>query len=270
MGQGRRCTVLLHGLAGCGDYYGRRYDALAKGRRVVIPDLLGYGDSYLAQPPAGFGLVGQLDALDKMADALDLTGPLTVVGHSMGASLALHWAARRSAQVERVVAFSAPLFCSPEEGRAHVAELGAIEKVMAQENRLSEVLCGWMCRHRQAASWLAAALSPQMPVPLARRGIFHTWPSYQASMDDIVLDDRWQEALVTLARHQVPVVFANGDRDPIPVRGRTADLSSRYPTMTALSRPNIGHDLPLADPEWCAQMCEAPATATTDVRVPRR
>lgn len=251
LGSGRSATVLLHGLAGCGAYYGKRYDALATGRRLVAPDLLGYGDSYRSPAPSGFGLEGQLDALDAMADALGLHGPLTVVGHSMGASLALHWAARRPTQVERVVAFSAPLYLNPEEGFAHVRELGLLERFMARRDALSERTCAWMCQHRTAASWLAVALTPDRPVYIARRGVLHTWPAYTATMNEIVLDSRWQGALATLARNDVPVVFANGDRDPIPVVGRTTHLARTYPSVTAMSRPDIGHDLPLGDPDWC-------------------
>ena len=257
LGHGVPATVLLHGLAGCGAYYSSRYDDLAVGRRVVAPDLLGYGDSYRTASPSGWGLKGQLDALDGMAAELGLSGPLTVVGHSLGASLALHWAARHAAQIERVVSFSAPLYLSRAEGLTHVQDLGPLEKLMAADNHLAQLTCGWMCRHRTTASWLAAAITPDRPMYLARRGVLHTWPAYEASMNEIVLNDTWQGALATLAEHDVPVLLAEGDRDPIPVRGRATALAAQYPSVTALSRPGVGHELPLAEPDWCAQLCEA-------------
>ena len=49
-------TVLLHGIVGCGDYLGACYDTLADGRRLVVPDLLGFGDSYRSASPAGYAL----------------------------------------------------------------------------------------------------------------------------------------------------------------------------------------------------------------------
>ena len=242
---------MLHGIVGCGDYYGASYDTLAEGRRLAVPDLLGFGDSYRSPSPSGHGLDAHLDALDEMAIALQLTGPLTVAGHSMGAVLALHWAARRQAQVERVIAMSAPLYLSPAEGSAHVSGLGRLEATMALDTPISRATCAWMCRHRTTAGWLAAGLKPHLPVPVARRGVLHTWPAYLASMEHVVLDSQWPTAMSTLAAAGIPVLLAAGDRDPVPVTGRAAQLARQYPTVTSVSHPTADHDLPLAEPDWC-------------------
>ena len=77
--------------------------------RLVIPDLLGFGRS-LNDHHADLSLVAHLATLDLMAQELDLAGrALTLAGHSFGALLALHWAARRH-DVERVVCFCTPLY----------------------------------------------------------------------------------------------------------------------------------------------------------------
>lgn len=195
-------------------------------------------------------LDAHLDALDEMAIALQLTGPSTVAGHSMGAVLALHWAARRQAQVERVIAMSAPLYLSPAEGYAHIRGLGRLEATMALDTTVSRATCAWMCRHRTAAGWVAAGLKPHLPVPVARRGTLHTWLAYLASMKHVVLHSGWPTAMSTLAA-AIPVLFAAGDRDPVPVTRRAAQLARQYPTVTSVSHPTADHDLPLADPDWC-------------------
>lgn len=186
-----------------------------------------------------------------MASALQLTGPLTVAGHSMGAVLALHWAVRRHAQVERVIAMSAPLYLSPAEGFAHVRGLGRLEATMALDTAVARATCAWMCRHRTTAGWLAAGLKPHLPVPVARRGALHTWPAYLASMEQVVLHSEWPTAMATLVAAGIPVHFAAGDRDPVPVQGRTAQLARQYPMVRSVSHPTADHDLPLAEPDWC-------------------
>ncbi len=251
MGAGDSTLVLLHGIVGCGDYFGASYDALAEDRRLVVPDLLGFGDSYRSKPASSFGLDAHLDALDEMASALQLTGPLTVAGHSMGAVLALHWAARRRVQVDRVIAISAPLYLTAAEGNEHVRGLGRLEAAMALDTPLSRATCAWMCRHRTTAGWVAAGIKPHLPVAVARRAVLHTWPAYLASMEDVVLDSDWSAALATLAADRIPVIFATGDRDPVPVEGRTAQLAARYPTVRSVSHTTADHDLPLAEPDWC-------------------
>ena len=260
VGEGASALVLLHGIVGCGDYFGAGYDTPTAGRRLVVPDLLGFGDSYRSAAPCGYGLNRHLDALDEMATALELTGPLTVAGHSLGAVLALHWAARRHDQVQRVVAMSAPLYLSAAEGHAHVRRLGRLEAAMAFDTPVARATCAWMCRHRTTASWLAVGLKPHLPVRLARRGVLHTWPAYLGAMDNIVLDSKWRTALSTLAAARVPVLFAAGEQDPVPVTGRTAQLAEQYPTVTSVTHPTAGHDLPLAEPAWCRSLLDIAPT----------
>lgn len=257
--------MLLHGIVGCGDYYGESYDTLAGAQRLVIPDLLGFGDSYRSAAASGHGLDAHLDALDEMAIALQLTGPLTVAGHSMGAVLALHWAARRHAQVQRVIAMSAPLYLSRAEGFAHVRELGRLEATMALDTPVARATCAWMCRHRTTAGWVAAGLKPHLPVPVARRGALHTWPAYLASMEHVVLHSQWPTAMSTLGAAGIPVLFAAGDRDPVPVKGRAAQLARQHPTVTSVSHPTADHDLPLADPDWCRLLLRCGSPRARDV-----
>ena len=261
-GAGAPATVLLHGIVGCGDYFGAGYDALADGRRLVVPDLLGFGDSYRASKAGGYGLDAHLDALDEMAAALDLSGPLTVVGHSMGAVLALHWAARRCDKTVQVVALSAPLYLTPTEGLAHIQGLGRLEATMALDTPVARATCAWMCRHRTTASWVTAGLKPHLPVPVARRGVLHTWPAYLASMQNVVLHSAWQASVGTLAAAGVPVLLAAGDRDPVPVVGRAAGLADEHPTVTSVPHATADHDLPLADPGWCRRLLAGLSTRT--------
>jgi pimeloyl-ACP methyl ester carboxylesterase len=97
-------VVLLHGLLASGDTFGSAFDAIAEHGQLVVPDLLGFGRSQQVDT-SGFSLAEHLQALDAMADALDLgSRRLVVAGHSTGALLAWQWAARRAGQIDAVVA----------------------------------------------------------------------------------------------------------------------------------------------------------------------
>ena len=260
-GEDRPVIVLLHGLTASGDWWGGGYDVLAEDAEVVVPDLLGFGAS-MDVDRGDFSREAHLDALDAMVDELGLTGrPLTVVGHSMGTLVELHWAARRPETV-RVVAFSAPLYDSREEAERHIARLGPLERFFGLDTGLAERTCALMCEYRSTAQWLWTAVSPQWPVRLARHGVLHTWPAYLGGMEGLIIRGEWETALEQLDERGVPVLLADGAEDPIPVAGRAQRLASAHRCVRTARHPSAAHDLPAAYPNWSREQVQAAATGT--------
>ncbi|MDQ3154666.1 MAG: alpha/beta hydrolase [Actinomycetota bacterium] len=132
--------------------------------------------------------------------------------------------------------------------------MGRVEAFLAGDGPLPRAVCDWMCAHRRAASALAVAGRPSLPVPLARASVEHTWRSYSAAYTDIIRSSDWQRALAQLARSNVPVVLAAGARDPVPVPGRAAELARRHPGLRVLTHPRGDHGLPLTHPAWCTDV----------------
>lgn len=253
LGAGETVVLLLHGMIGAGNSFGAVYDALAEHATVVVPDLLGFGGSRNATGPSD--ALAHVAALDASLSALGLRGRRTIVaGHSMGGALALYWAAAHTDDVRSVVTFGAPLYRTRTEADVHVAGMGRAQALLAGDGPLPRAVCAWMCRHRTAASWVAAASRPDLPVPVARSGVQHTWDSYTGSLNGLIRDAGWAAALDGLGRAQVPVVLANGANDPVPVPGRAAELASTWPTITHLTHHHAGHGLPLTHPDWCRRL----------------
>jgi len=260
LGEGDDAVVLLHGLTGSGDGFGGGFGVLASASQLVIPDLLGFGAS-MDVDRTDFSLEAHLSALDEMLAALDLDdAPLTVVGHSMGAVLALHWASSRST-TRRVVAFCGPLYTSHEEAARHIRRMGLLERLFALERPLAERTCALMCEYRSLAQWMAVAISPEWPVRLARQGVLHTWPSYLGGMNGIMQRAGWLQALEVLESAQVPVIFADGAYDLVPVPERSLRLAERFRCVEAIQHPAAGHELPVAYPDWCIRLID-PAVAS--------
>lgn len=99
-GTGEPACILLHGIANTWRFWTAVAPALAAGRRVVALDLPGFGgsdplDGDLTAPAAASAVIEACDALG--------IGHLSVVGHSMGALVALAMATARPERVVRVV-----------------------------------------------------------------------------------------------------------------------------------------------------------------------
>lgn len=253
LGSAYRVVLLLHGMIAAGNSFGAAYDALAGHATVVVPDLLGFGGSMHTSGPTD--AAAHIAAVDAALTALELEHrPTIVAGHSMGGTLALRWAAEHTDRVRTVVTFGAPLYQDRCEADRHVAGMGRMEAVLAGDGPLPRSVCRWMCRHRTAASWIAAAARPDLPVQVARSGVKHTWGTYIGSMNGVIRDTGWQTALRVLSRANIPVILTAGDADPVPVSGRAAELARALPNVDVLNHPSADHALPLTDPKWCRRL----------------
>lgn len=250
-GRGDPVFLLLHGLVASGETFGAAYDRLAEIGTLVVPDLLGFSRS-MDLEGEDFALDDHLHALDELLSALGLSDARFVVaGHSFGGLLALHWAARRPMQTDAVVTWAAPLFRNEAEGRARLKKMGMLERLFAQDSSFAKKSCELMCAHRPTARALAVALSPDLPVPVSKRAVLHTWPAYRGAVE--VLFSDWQRALRVLAEHDVPVTLIAGTNDDSQVPGLNEQLAQDHSNLRAVQIENAAHILAITHGKGCMQ-----------------
>jgi pimeloyl-ACP methyl ester carboxylesterase len=93
--------VLIHGLATTRQIWSPVTPALSRTRRVVTLDVPGFGDSAPVGP--GFELEAVADRIARGLAARRVRAPFDLVGHSLGAGIALTLAATRPRLVRRLV-----------------------------------------------------------------------------------------------------------------------------------------------------------------------
>src|SRR5262245_258975 len=118
--------ALVHGLGTNRAIWKGVIPMLAPSRRVLAPDLPGFGDS----PPdgEGFGLDRAADALGESLDEL-VTGPFDLAGHSLGGAVALTLAVRHPELVRRLV-LCAPAGFRPRSPRVAGALSAAVPPLL--------------------------------------------------------------------------------------------------------------------------------------------
>jgi pimeloyl-ACP methyl ester carboxylesterase len=107
--------ICIHGLTANAFGFQSFADDLAKDHRVIAYDLRGRGDS--DKPATGYSIPLHTEDLSKLIDVLGLDRPI-LIGHSLGAMIALYFAAHHPNKLSKLVLVDAgtPLpWSTPEE-----------------------------------------------------------------------------------------------------------------------------------------------------------
>lgn len=256
--------VLLHGLAASMRYFGGDYDQLAHEGRLIVPDLLGFGES--PHPPDGNYDADQhatavLDCLKQVS----ARGPLCLVGHSAGTLVALRVArllegamedARREGggriaeiTVEKVIAISPPLYASSDVARRKITELGWYLRLFATDTVAARLICRFMCRHPERAAQWFGRLRPDLPPAVTRDATSHTWESYSRTLKNLVFANPGPEDLRAL---KAPIELIVGDRDEIVDHDYLKCLAQEGDNVR-LQIWQADHELPLTQPARLAK-----------------
>jgi pimeloyl-ACP methyl ester carboxylesterase len=107
LGRGKP-LLLLHGWLGSWRYWVPVMEELSVDYRVYAFDLWGFGDSDRRNNE--YDVDSYVKLLDAFIESLGiLNQPLPVVGHALGAVIALRWAARNHNRIDRIMAVSLPV-----------------------------------------------------------------------------------------------------------------------------------------------------------------
>ncbi len=93
-------VILLHGLGASAEVWLPNIDALARNHQVLVPDLAGFGRS--DKPSPSFSPLDYASIIDDFLKALNVK-KASLIGHSLGGGIALHYALQFSQKVEKLV-----------------------------------------------------------------------------------------------------------------------------------------------------------------------
>lgn len=99
---------MLHGYLSSSQYFSRIRKRLEQDHQVVTLDLLGFGRS--PKPPVNYTYEDHVDAIHHTLTSLGINGPFVLLGHSMGALIALRYVVHHPDDAARLIMFNTPLF----------------------------------------------------------------------------------------------------------------------------------------------------------------
>lgn len=260
--------VLIHGLATTREIWSRVVPALSRTRCVVTLDVPGFGQSRPAGP--GFELEAVADRIARGLAGRGVEGPFDLLGHSLGAGIALTLAATRPRAVRRLVlAAPAGLAAYPEPAVRLLS--GAVNGLLAARRSLAPLTdLPW---GRRLLLLTAVADAAALPPTQARLLVEASAGARRSS-----------EALATIAsadlrslleRTPAPLGLIWGERDrTVPTRIARAITAARPDAKLELIRA-AGHVAMVEQPEAFVAALEAllaslPNEATSSAAAPRK
>ncbi len=227
-------VVFIHGAANDHSVWAlqSRYVAF-HGRAVLAVDLPGHGRSAGAPLPSVEALADWTVAL---LDAAGVTRA-ALVGHSLGALVALHAAARHPSRV-RGIALLGPAV--PMTVSDALLELAA-----ADDPRALELIVGWSY---SAAAQLGGSPVPGMWLPgAARRLMQRMRPGVLAT--DLLACHRYAEGLAAAAQVRCPALLILAGRDIMAPPRNVQALAAALPQHRTLTLPRCGHAMMAEEPD---------------------
>lgn len=131
-------VIFIHGWLGSWRYWWPSMQALSARHRSFAFDLWGFGDSGKSQDNYSLDDYGHM--LDQFTTQLGMQLPVSIVGHSLGASVALRYAAHYPENVKKVIAVSLPTTGSSIHQRLASSDPDAfVSKVIGKSNSFPEI-----------------------------------------------------------------------------------------------------------------------------------
>jgi pimeloyl-ACP methyl ester carboxylesterase len=237
-------VVLIHGSDGVAlDWpVSPLWEALAPHARLIAPDRPGHGHTP-ARPGSPVTVALNVRRLTQLLDALALPGPVTLLGHSYGAAVALAFAAAHPQRVRALILVSPTAFPAPRLTRP----LAYVPLVPVLETLLTRVL---LLPVGRVVAWLEGgrAFHPH-PVPPAWHAMMLAFSRRRAQVHALAWENRTlAHELARLTPHypalNVPSVVLAGAHDRLaPTQAHAVPLALALPDAALRVLPDGGHQL---------------------------
>jgi len=246
-GQGAQTLVFVPGLGGTTRYWASRLHPLQDHYRIVLVDLLGFGQS--PKPWSRYSVERHVAALHTTLRQL---GPISLVGHSLGALLTLAYAAQHPDLIRNVAVLGMPYFGSQHNAYQYMRH-GPVKGGYLYTN-IAFTMAACVLTRRVFGRLLPHLLR-DVPREVAEDLVKHTWRSSTSSLWEVVYRYDVAEDLNRLPA-RIGVLFIHGDQDVMAPLGAVQHLVGGRTRWRLEVFPGVDHHPFLRNPEGCLSLID--------------
>jgi len=236
-------VLLVHGATIGGFAFDRWIKPLSEaGFRVIVPDMFGYG--YSDRPTATYDKAFYMTQLSDLLDRLNVTGPLHIVGSSMGGAITSDFVAANASRIRSVTLIAPAGLGTLEAQRLPIARLFVAPVIGDWIARVpgSSVMAGTIAQSDiGGVEGIADWMNEQARYRGFAEGQLNTFRHYDIA--------NRLEAYDAVGRSGLPVLALWGTADTVVPFAHSEELLRRVPQAKLVPVEGAPHGLPLLQPE---------------------
>ncbi len=243
VGTGQRKLVLIHGYLGSSRYWASRLSGMDRDHQVLMIDLLGFGRS--PKPDTDYSLTMHVEAVRQAMREEGFLSPGTIlVGHSLGAVIALALLAEEPDPTIGATLIALPVYKTPEEARRSLSNISPMHQAMVNNSSVMHLLCAFMDIFRIPLFVTAF----DVPSDVYHDSLSHTWTSSSRTLQSVILkNDVNKIARQAAASHYL--LFLQGAEDQVAPYTNSRTLAESLPNARFETLKAFDHQGFLKDPD---------------------
>ncbi len=214
--------VFIHGLGDTADLWAGVISRLPANVNYIAMDLVGFGDSPKPSRMT-YGAKVQARSVLRTCLASGLFGPVTVVGHSLGALVSVEFAKRYPLTARRLVLCSPPIYDTSYGRKTKNLQQGALRRLYAElPNNPGIVVNAYAFGKKVHAVNQSLQVTPE------------TLPAFLSSLQASIVN---QDTMKLIEKIKVPIVIINGQFDVLTVGKVLQSIVAKHQNMQLVTIP---------------------------------
>ncbi len=202
--------VYLHGILGSHQNWNAITQAFKQDHQNITLDLLGFGNS--AQPDIDYSVEQHVTMIENTLKPILANEKFYLIGHSMGALLALNFAESHSENLKGLILINPPMKNSAEELQKSVSESSSTWLwKMISNPYFGDIICHVHELIPSISLPFIRLIEPDLDIESARSAGQHTLNSYKGSLQNIILNQKLDDLLKKI--NTVPILILVGKTD---------------------------------------------------------
>lgn len=237
-------VLLIPGMLGTTSFWKEIAQKLSKSFQVILIDILGFGKSP-APKHITYSEDEHVDSIFETLKSRKIDKQAVVVGHSMGALLALSLAYKHPEIVKKLILISPPFFKDKQEAGVNISRFSSFHRTLLY-GPLARMACFLFCFLLRPATRIGVIWAfKDLPKQVAADTLLHAFHSYSKTLENIVEN---QNVFSIIGDIKIPITIVYGERDRRIISDNLEKIKILNPKIVVKSYKEYGHQLPLQNP----------------------